>query len=181
MFCELSDAEIIRCDHGFQLFDLDGNGLMNTEEFKDYMNELSLKPSDEEVQDFFENYKIHDELFEVDVTSVVKYLSEFLSGTRDEERLREAFEVFDHEKTGFVLASEMKYMLMNFEDTLTEQEVTELYREVRINDDGEIFYEEFVEVMKPEDPDTQLIVEEYTDTESSSENASECCIENREC
>lgn len=168
---ELTEVEIAHCNEGFQLFDLDGDGLMKPEEFKDYMAALTIHPSDVEIYQFFEDNKVEDK-FVVNVNSVMNYIHKYLVDTRDENRLREALKVFDHEDTGFVLAAEIKYMLMNYGNKLSEEEVTALFREVTINDDSEIRFEEIIEALRP--VEYEIIVDDYTDSsESSSENESD--------
>lgn len=64
-----------------------------------------------------------------------------------EEELREAFRIFDKEGNGFITASELRHVMMNLGEKLTEEECDEMLREADIMGDGNINYEEFVTMM----------------------------------
>merc|ERR1712228_499557 len=65
----------------------------------------------------------------------------------NEEEVREAFRVFDKEKTGFISAAELRHIMTNLGEKLSEEEADEMIREADIDGDGQINYEEFVKMM----------------------------------
>ena len=65
----------------------------------------------------------------------------------NEEELREAFRIFDKEGNGFITASELRHIMMNLGEKLTEEECDEMIREADVMGDGNINYEEFVTMM----------------------------------
>lgn len=65
----------------------------------------------------------------------------------NEEELREAFRIFDKEGNGFISAAELRHIMMNLGEKLTEEECNEMIREADIMGDGNINYEEFVTMM----------------------------------
>ncbi|RKP06686.1 hypothetical protein THASP1DRAFT_25039 [Thamnocephalis sphaerospora] len=56
----------------------------------------------------------------------------------------QAFQVFDKEGNGFISAGELRYVLTNLGERLTDAEVDLLLRGVDKDQDGNINYEEFV-------------------------------------
>jgi Ca2+-binding EF-hand superfamily protein len=54
-----------------------------------------------------------------------------------EEELREAFKVFDKDGNGFVSAAELKHVMTNLGEKLTDEEVDEMIREADVDGDGE--------------------------------------------
>ena len=58
-----------------------------------------------------------------------------------EEEMKEAFRVFDKEGNGFISAAEMRHIMMNLGEKLTEDEVDEMVHEGDIDGDGQINYE----------------------------------------
>ena len=66
-------------------------------------------------------------------------------GFKDE--LLEAFKVFDKNNDGFIAMEEMKQVMDNLGQHLTDQELEETIRECDMNGDGKVDYNEFVEMM----------------------------------
>ena len=61
-----------------------------------------------------------------------------------EEELKEAFRVFDKDGNGFISAAELRHIVTNLSEKLTDKEVDEMIREADIDGNGQINYEEFV-------------------------------------
>ena len=64
-----------------------------------------------------------------------------------EEELREAFKVFDKDGNGFISAAELRHVMTNLGEKLSDAEVDEMIREADVDGDGQVNYEEFVKMM----------------------------------
>ena len=64
-----------------------------------------------------------------------------------EEELKEAFRVFDMDGNGFISAGELRDIMSNLGEKLTDAEVAELISTADIDGDGQINYNEFSKVM----------------------------------
>ena len=64
-----------------------------------------------------------------------------------EEDIREAFKVFDRDGNGLISAAELRHVMTNLGEKLTDEEVDEMIKEADIDGDGHINYEEFVRMM----------------------------------
>lgn len=60
----------------------------------------------------------------------------------------DAFKMFDRDSNGMITLDEMKSILLNFSQKLSEEEIEEIFNEVDINHDGNIDYQEFIEFYK---------------------------------
>jgi calmodulin len=60
----------------------------------------------------------------------------------------EAFKMFDRDSNGMISLDEMKSILLNFSEKFSEEEIEEIFKEVDINHDGNIDYQEFIEFYK---------------------------------
>ena len=67
-----------------------------------------------------------------------------MKDTDSEEEFLEAFKVFDKDGNGFISAAELRHIMTNLEEKLTDDE---MIREADVDGDGQINYEEFVKMM----------------------------------
>jgi calmodulin len=64
-----------------------------------------------------------------------------------EDEILEAFKVFDKDGNGFISAAELRHVMTNLGEVISDEEVHELIREADIDGDGQINYEEFAKVV----------------------------------
>lgn len=57
-----------------------------------------------------------------------------------EEELRQAFSVFDKDSNGYITRDELKHVMTNLGEKLTDAEVAEMIREADVDGDGQINY-----------------------------------------
>ena len=81
-----------------------------------------------------------------------------MKGGNTEEKLAEAFHVFDRDKNGLISIDSLKRVMGNLgltsehktQDKLTEEDLEELIKYADMDEDGFISYEEFVKVIMVE-------------------------------
>ncbi|KAL1193746.1 Disease resistance protein RML1A [Cardamine amara subsp. amara] len=79
-------------------------------------------------------------------TDVSKKLNHALSKDSEEE-MREAFKVFDKDQNGYISPAELRHVLKYIGMKETDEQVKDMIREVDVDGDGQINYEEFVNFM----------------------------------
>lgn len=67
-----------------------------------------------------------------------------MKDTDSEEEVREAFKVFDKDGNGFISAAELRHVMTNLGEKLSDTEVEEMIREADTDGDGQINYDECV-------------------------------------
>merc|ERR1711988_1857567 len=83
----------------------------------------------------------------IDFAEFLSLMSKKMKDADSEEELMEAFKVFDKDGNGFISAVELRHVMTNLGEKLTDEEVDEMIREADVDGDGQINYEEFVKVM----------------------------------
>ena len=75
----------------------------------------------------------------------------------DEQRkeLQDVFDQFDKDKDGKISAKELENAMQSMGQTPTGEEINEMMREVDLNQDGKIDFDEFMSLMIKSSPDTQ--------------------------
>eukprot|EP00923_Selenidium_pygospionis_P019079 GHVN01033333.1.p1 GENE.GHVN01033333.1~~GHVN01033333.1.p1 ORF type:complete len:149 (-),score=24.37 GHVN01033333.1:170-616(-) len=130
-----------RIQEVFGLFDLNGEGIIETRDLGNVMRGLWRCPTEEELSRWIE---------EVDPKKTGKLsFSSFLSLLKKtkpidieeaKKELLDSFKVFDQEKNGFIQEGELRHILGSLGEKLTETEINELIQDARPGEDGWIDY-----------------------------------------
>ena len=138
----LTDDEVKKLKDAFQKIDVNGDGMLTLDELK---NAINQNP-EVHVMNIEQIFKTID----TDNSGVINY-TEFLAASIDkriylqEDKLRDAFKLFDEDKSGKISKSEISKVL-KFKKSGTE--MTKLFEKYDLNGDGEIDFEEFLNMMK---------------------------------
>ncbi|EJD02247.1 myosin regulatory light chain cdc4 [Fomitiporia mediterranea MF3/22] len=125
----------------FALFDKKGTGTVPREVLGDLLRALGQNPTQAEVADI-----VASAPRDVDYKSFLTILNRpdgFKPAGTAEEFLR-GFQVFDREMNGFIGAGELRYILTQLGEKMTDEEVDELLKGIQIGPDGNVNYESFV-------------------------------------
>merc|ERR1719504_482893 len=135
-----------RVKEAFSLFDKDGDGTITTKELGTVMRSLGQNPTEAELQDMI-NEVDADGNGTIDFPEFFNLMARKMKDTDSEEELQEAFKVFDKDGNGTISAAELRHVMTNLGEKLTDEEVDEMIREADVDGDGEVNYEEFVKMM----------------------------------
>ncbi|MBN3319116.1 KCNKD protein, partial [Atractosteus spatula] len=125
----------------FSLFDKDGDGTITTKELGTVMRSLGQNPTEAELQDMI-NEVDADGNGTIDFPEFLTMMARKMKDTDSEEEIREAFRVFDKDGNGYISAAELRHVMTNLGEKLTDEEVDEMIREADIDGDGQVNYEE---------------------------------------
>lgn len=64
-----------------------------------------------------------------------------------DEEMRQAFQVFDKDGDGYISATELKLVMQQLGEALTDQQLADMLREADGNGDGRIDFKEFCGLM----------------------------------
>ncbi|OPJ76413.1 calmodulin, striated muscle [Patagioenas fasciata monilis] len=142
----LSEEKIAEFKEAFSLFDRDGDGRITTKELGTVMRSLGQNPTEAELQDMAVEVDT-DGSGTIDFPEFLLLMARKMRDTDSEEEMREAFRVFDKDGNGYISAAELRHIMTNLGEKLTDEEVDEMIREADFNDDGQVNYEEFVRMM----------------------------------
>nr|XP_022331536.1 neo-calmodulin-like [Crassostrea virginica] len=142
-----TEEQIAEFKEAFRIFDKDGDGTISTKELGTVLRSLGQNPTEAELQDM---------ITEVDANGngTIEY-PEFLTmmskkmkdSDTNEAEMREAFRLFDKDENGFISADELRHIMTNLGERLTEEECFEMIKEADVDGDGQINYEEFIKMM----------------------------------
>merc|ERR1711934_1214037 len=142
----LTEEQIAEFKEAFSLFDKDGDGTITTKELGIVMGSLGQNPSEAELQDMVNEV-------DADGSGTIDFRPEFLNlmakkmkETDSKEEIEEAFRIFDKDGNGYISAAELRRVMANLGEKLTDEEVDEMIREAVLDGDGQINFEEFAKV-----------------------------------
>ncbi len=131
----------------FNLFDKNGDGSISAAELRSVMQSLGHTPTDTELKDM-----MHE--IDTDGNGIIEF-NEFLTlmtrqagGSDPEGEYREAFKVFDKNNDGLISSAELKAVMQQIGETLSDTDISEMIQEADKDGDGQINYQEFVNMMK---------------------------------
>ncbi|URE21501.1 hypothetical protein MUK42_10586 [Musa troglodytarum] len=166
----LTEEQISEFQEAFCLFDKDGDGCITLEELGTVIKSLGQNPSEEELQEMIREVD-SDGNGTIEFAEFLNLMSRKVKETNVEEELKEAFKVFDKDQNGYISASEvasqdasvspsarppdlflfllaqLRNVMMNLGEKLTDEEVDQMIREADLDGDGQVNYEEFVRMM----------------------------------
>ena len=70
-----------------------------------------------------------------------------MNDSDEEQDIIEVFKVFDNDGNGYITAAELRHVMTNLEEKLTDDEIDEMINEADIDGDGQISYNEFKKMM----------------------------------
>ncbi|ELU36435.1 efhand domain-containing protein [Rhizoctonia solani AG-1 IA] len=125
----------------FSLFDKDGDGTITTKELGTVMRSLGQNPTEAELQDMI-NEVDADGNGTIDFPEFLTMMARKMKDTDSEEEIKEAFKVFDKDGNGYISAAELRHVMTNLGEKLSDNEVDEMIREADVDGDGQINYED---------------------------------------
>ena len=130
----------------FDQFDKDKDGKISANELENAMQSMGQNPTVEEVQEMMKEVDLNQD-GKIDFDEFMTLMIKTSPENQAEEEVINAFRVFDKEGNGLISSAELKHIMMNIGDKMTEEEADEMVNEADIDEDGMINYEEFVRMM----------------------------------
>ena len=153
MTANFTEDQIAKCREAFSLLDKDGDGSITCEDLRTVMTSLGENPATSELQEM-----IHE--VDSDGNGTIEF-SEFLimmsrklgSRSFDDEAFRrrsieEAFHVLDKDGSGSISESELRQIMKNIGEELTDEEIIEMINEADLDGDGQVSFKEFAAIIK---------------------------------
>lgn len=110
------------------------------------MKSLGQHHTDAELEDMIKMVDV-DGNGTIDFPEFITMIAKKSKDGNSEEEIVDAFKVFDTDGNGFISAAELKHIMFNLGENMTDEEIDEMIRQADIDGDGQINYEEFVKMI----------------------------------
>ena len=143
----IPEDQIQTLRQAFSKMDKNGDGQLTFEELKSGLAEIpEIELSQEDILNAMD-------IIDSNQNGMIDY-TEFIAACLQsynylkENHLRSAFAYFDQDNSGTISPDELRQCLQSDDFTLTEEQISELLADVDQNNDGQIDYVEFINMMK---------------------------------
>lgn len=142
----LTEEQIAEFKEAFLIFDKDGDGSISMRELGTVMRSLGQTPTEQDLKKFIDDID-EDGSGTIDFKEFLNLMAKSIQNKDSESVFIDAFKVFDMNGNGTISATELKYVLANTGEKLTEEEIEEIIRETDTDGDGFIDFKEFIRIL----------------------------------
>jgi calmodulin len=146
----LNETQVAEYQDAFSALDTDHDGFIASSQLGQILRSIGENPTDAEVQDMINEIDF-DGNGSIEFPEFLRMMAKKVSDLYAEDEIREAFQFFDRDGNGFITRHELKSVMMNLGEKLTDQECDQLVEEADLDGDGVINYEEFYYLMASTD------------------------------
>jgi len=146
METKLTQDQLDELKSSFAIYDLDGDGRITMRELGSVMRALGHNPTEAKILTFI-NTVDTDQSGSIDFQEFCELMSTKMREMDTEADIIDAFRVFDVEGKGYITAYELRHVMTNLGEKLTDEEVNEMVSEADSDGDGVINYTDFVKIM----------------------------------
>ncbi|MCE0481384.1 calmodulin-like 3 [Datura stramonium] len=142
------ENQLVQFKEAITLFDKDGDGCITIEELATVIRSLDQNPTEEELCHMISEVDADHDNGAMEFTEFLNLISKKMKETDQEEELKEAFKVFDKDQNGYISANDLRHVMINLGEKLTDEEAEQMIKEADLDGDGQVNFDEFVKMMK---------------------------------
>ncbi|XP_071160671.1 calmodulin-like isoform X2 [Mytilus edulis] len=131
----------------FELFDKDGDGTITIKELDTVMRSLGQNPTENEVKEMVQKVDT-DGNGTIEFPEFLQMATDMMKSVDLADEVRDAFRLFDKNGDGYVTASELKTILSNNGEKISDEELDAMVKDADVDGDGKINYQEFVSMLE---------------------------------
>merc|ERR1712216_905528 len=133
----LSDEQIALFTETFRLFDKDGSGTIDTEEFRAVCETIGMTPTESELQLMLLDVDANNS-GDIDLEEFIEAMRRKYVDNEAPELMRSAFEIFDTDGSGCLSYEEMNDVLTNLGEDMSPDTIRRLIELADADGNGEI-------------------------------------------
>ena len=145
----ISEQEICELHEAFNLFDINSEGVIPVNKLSSLLFSLKQYLTKEELKDILKNEGL-DNLENINSNQFLKIFEKKVYNkiTDEDVYLKNVFDSMDSNNNGLISIHEIRYIFLHSNEKITEEEIELIMKNVELNKDGFINFEEFLSIMK---------------------------------
>lgn len=144
----LSKEKIAELKEAFALFDKDGDGRITANELENVMRSMGENPTSKELSKIIQDLDT-DGSGAIEFNEFSNLMSRRYSEIKEMKEITDAFKMFDRNGDGVISAGELRQVMTNMGQKLSDKDVDSMIKEADMDGDGQINYAEFIRMMRP--------------------------------
>lgn len=144
---KLEPEQMEELREAFNLFDTDGNGNIDAKELKAAMRALGFQVRKADVRKMIADID-KDESGTIDFNEFIDLMTGKMSERDTKEEIAKVFELFDAEGNGRIGFRELKRVVLELGEAISDEEMREMIEEADRDRDGYVTFEDFWRIMK---------------------------------
>jgi len=129
----------------FTLFDAKKQGYLEKDQLGTVLRALGKNPTEKELKEILA--EVGNNKIDLNQVKTIYKTKKLKTPYDQDKEMRDAFKALDKENNGQIQEAELRQILGNLGDALTTQEVNALMREVKVDANGGIDYNSFVNMI----------------------------------
>ena len=142
----LEEDKIKECRIVFDEFDKDKDGNILTSDLGDVMRIVGAAPSEEEIEKIKEDIESNGDNL-VSFETFLKIFENQLLIQDSEEDIINEFKKLDNNGNGTINENDLRKLMSNYENALSENDIEQILEEANVDEDGNIDYIKFTQVL----------------------------------
>jgi len=142
----LNDDQIREFKDAFDIFDEDVSGTVSTSELASVMRTLGQDIDEKEVGIMISEVD-SDGSGEIDFAEFCTLMARQMEKADPEFEYKKAFKIFDKRGDGFIDNAELKHVMTNIGEDMSDHDIAAMIKEADLDGDGKLNYDEFLNIM----------------------------------
>ncbi|CAF2343252.1 unnamed protein product [Rotaria sp. Silwood2] len=144
---EVGQEQIDQIRDAFAVFDKEMTGSITTEQFSKVLEDLGYNVPESELTTFINQLDI-DKSGTIEFEEYLSFMLTFIKkNVTTEDNLKDAFNLFDQNDDGFIETKDLREIMTNLGEKITDEDIDEMIREADIDKDFKVNFYEFQRIM----------------------------------
>ena len=144
---KLDAEQVEELKEAFSLFDTDGSGSIDAKELKAAMRALGFQVKKADVRKMIADID-KDDSGTIDFQEFVDMMTGKMSERDGKEEVAKVFALFDHEGAGKIGFRDLKRVVTELGESISDEEMREMIEEADKDGDGYVVFEDFFKMLK---------------------------------
>ena len=147
MLSDLPEDLLVQISCAFYLFDNDKDGMLKSKDFLKILAKNQIRLPESSAKKLLGNYNNNENETDVSMKDFISLINTRMKKVESEEELVEMFKIFDKKGTGKVSSGDIRAVLDDIDEPISQQELEDLMLNWDKDKDGFLNYFEFKEMM----------------------------------
>ena len=147
MLSDLPEDLLVQISCAFYLFDNDKDGMLKSKDFLKILAKNQIKLPESGAKKLLGDFNNNENETDVSMKDFISLINTRMKKVESEEEMVEMFKIFDKKGTGKVSSGDIRSVLDDIDEPISQQELEELMLNWDKNKDGFLDFFEFKEMM----------------------------------